>query len=88
MLFLFLLYANINTNKNIYAIYHGSDRGPTFGNGHDLKIIDNYLNNSNSYSLIGHTYQDILGKGNSIFSGDTNNSHFKVKELEVFKVYN
>ena len=81
-------YANINPNKNNFAVYHGSDRGPAFGNYHDLKIDDNYLNNSNSYSYIGDTYQDILGKGGSIFSGDINNNCFKVKELEVFKVYN
>ena len=34
-------------------------------------------------------YEDSIGKGNSIFSGDTNNNNkdFKVKEIEVFKLY-
>ena len=42
--------------------------------------------NANSYSNLGHSYQDVLGKGYSIFSGDANTGNFKVKELEVFKL--
>ena len=45
-----------------------------------------FLNN-NSSSNINHSYQDVLGKGNSIFSGDINNRNFKLKELEVFKLF-
>ena len=71
-----------------YTVYHGDDRGPSFGGGHDIGISNNYLNNGNSYSNLGHSYTDILGKGNSIFSGDNNSSNFKMKELEVFKLLN
>ena len=68
------------------AVYHGNDRGPSFGGGHDIYICNNFLNN-NCSSNIGHSYQDVLGKGYSIFSGDTNTRNFKVKELEVFKLF-
>ena len=68
------------------AVYHGNDRGPSFGGGHDLYICNNFLNN-NSGSNINHSYQDVLGKGFSIFSGGVNNRNFKLKELEVFKLF-
>ena len=79
-------YSNI-TNQNL-AVYHYSGYGPTFGGGHDIYICNNYLNSNSSYSGLGHSYQDILGKGNSIFSGDINTRDFKLKELEVFKISN
>ena len=41
------------------------------------------------YSDFPHSYQDILGKGRSIFTGDLNNSNtsFNLKEIEVFKIF-
>ena len=81
-------FPNINQNK---AVYHYSSYGPIFGNAQNLLIHSDYLNNNNSYAYIGgsyNDYQDVLGKGNSVFSGDVNTEHFKLKELEVFKVYN
>ena len=76
-----------NTNSN-YSVCHYSERGPAFGDGHDICIFNDYLNNNNSYSNIGSSYQDVLGKGCSIFTGDANNNNhnFKLKELEVFKL--
>ena len=76
-----------NTNSN-YSVCHYSERGPAFGDGHDICIFNDYLNNNNSYSNIGSSYQDVLGKGCSIFTGDVNNNNqnFKLKELEVFKL--
>jgi len=72
-------------NSN-YALYQHSSYGPTFGGGHDLNICNNYLNNNSSYCGLGNTYSDVLGRGNSIFSGDANSSNIKIKELEVFKM--
>ena len=69
-----------------HAIYHGNDRDPSFGGGHDIGICNNFLN-SNSYSNLNHSYHDVLSKRNSIFSGDINNSNYKLKELEVFKLF-
>jgi len=67
-----------------YSIYDHSSHGPTFGGGHDIQIYKN-----SSYSGFPHSYQDILGKGKSIFTGDLNNSKqsFKLKEIEVFKIF-
>jgi len=79
-----------NTNQN-KAVRHDSAYGPTFGSGCNLIIKSDYLNNNNSFALIGgiyNDYQDVLGKGNSVFTGDVNTKNFKLKELEVFKVYN
>ena len=71
-----------------WAVYHHSSYGPTFGGNVDLYISDNYLNNNSSYCNFGYSYPDILGKGNSVFSGDINTKNFKLKELEVFKLSN
>ena len=69
------------------AVYHGGQYGPIFGGGHDLYIRNDYPNKK-AYSNIGHTYQDVLGKGRSIFTGDksNNDSDFILKELEIFKL--
>ena len=76
-----------NTQYLDYAIYDGINYGPIFGNGHDLYISNNYLNKG-SYCKLGKAYPDILGKGNSIFTGDANggNTNITIKELEVFKL--
>ena len=76
-----------NTQNYDFAVYHNLGYGPTFG-GHDLYIANDYLNNTNSYCSFGYSYPDILGRGNSTFSGDANTNNFKLKELEVFKVLN
>ena len=76
------------TKSYNYAVYHYSSYGPTFGGNNDLYISSDYLNNTSSYCSLGYSYPDVLGKGNSVFSGEVNNSHFKLKELEVFKLMN
>ena len=43
-----------------YAVYHGNDRGPSFGGGHDIGIVNNFLDSNSSYSDIGNSYQDTL----------------------------
>ena len=62
--------------------------GAFFGYGNDLHFKNNFFNN-NSNIYFPYTYQDSIGKGRSIFTGDTNNSnaYFKIKEVEVFKLY-
>ena len=77
----------LDKNYPQYAVYHGNDRGPSFGGAHDIGICNNFLDSNNSYSAIGFSYQDVLGKGNSIFSGDAYSGNFKLKELEVFKLF-
>ena len=66
-------------------VYHGYDHGPHFGG--DIKIFEDF-NQSEAKSQFPDDYEDCLGKGKSIFTGDPNNNngYFKVKEIEVFKM--
>ena len=75
-----------NTKNYDWAVYHGQSYGPIFGGNNDLHICNNYVNDNSSYAKLGYSYPDILGRGNSIFSGDNNSNKFKLKELEVFKL--
>ena len=62
--------------------YHGIDYGPYF---YDIQIYNDYLNDK-SYSNFS-VFQDVLGKGYSIFTSDNNSQYCKMKEIEVFKLY-
>ena len=68
-----------------YSVYHGINNGAHFGG--DIKIFEDF-NNTDSRSKFPDDYEDSLGKGKSIFTGDLNNDnfYFKVKEIEVFKL--
>ena len=70
-----------------YEIRHYIGEGPAFGGGTDLGIHgDKY--DLNGWTWFPHSFIDALGKGKSVFTGDidNNNIHFKVKEVEVFKI--
>ena len=79
----------LKNNNDSYAIYDYSHYGPTFGGGHDLYISNDFNNNNDTYSQFPYSYEDSIGKGKSIFTGDSNNNNqkFKIKEIEVFKLY-
>ena len=51
---------------------------------------NDFNNNNDSYSRFPSSYEDSIGKDRSIFTGDTNNNNekIKIKEIEVFKLYN
>ena len=68
-----------------YSVFHGITHGAHFGG--DIKIFEDF-NNTDSRSQFPDDYEDSLGKGKSIFTGDLNNNNrdFKVKEIEVFKL--
>jgi len=92
--FIFTLSNNYNTKPTKFAskndqqeVLHNYERGPIFGEG-DLGVYGDILKNG-GWSFFPNTYQDILGKGKSIFTGDYNNSneYFKIKEIEVFKIF-
>ena len=70
------------------SIYDRSDYGTTFGVGHDIGVATSDFQNNDSYSNFPNRYNDTLGKGHSIFSGDASNSNnsYRLKELEVFKL--
>ena len=86
--FLFTLTNIYNTeptkfdSKNNTNSYHGNSYGSYF---YDIRTYNNFIND-NSYSNFPSSYQDVLGKGFSIFTGDNNNNYFKMKEIEVFKL--
>jgi len=67
-----------------YSIFDYSSFGPAFGYNCDI-----YMDFYNTHSSFPSSYKDILGKGKSIFTGDLNNNNqsFKLKEIEVFKIF-
>ena len=69
-----------------YSVFHGRDHGAHFGG--DIQIFDDFLK-TESKSDFPDDYKDILGKGKSILTGNLNNDNknFKIKEIEVFKLF-
>ncbi len=65
-------------------VFHEPNYGATFNN--DICIYSDY-GKEYCYSSFPSKYQDILGKGKSIFTGDNNNSYFILKELEIFELF-
>ena len=61
------------------SVYDNYNNGPIFD---DIHIGFNSNNNVN----FPNNYEDVLGKGHSIFTGDANNKKFELKEIEVFKI--
>ena len=79
----------LKDNNDSDAIYGNSNYGPTFGSGHDISLdISDFLNNK-IYTNFPYSYNDVLGKGRTIFDGNLNNKggRFYIKEIEVFKLF-
>ena len=78
----------LKNNNDSNAICNNSSYGPLFGNGWDLYVRNDFFNNG-IYSNFPNAYEDSIGKGKSIFTGDPNNNnkYLKIKEVEVFKLY-
>ena len=72
------IYYNKDSNYNIYCC---SDRGPTFGGGHDFKIVNNCNNSNESYDYSGCSY-DTNGKKYAL----AGQSNFLVKDYEVYQL--
>ena len=72
------------------AIYDCSSYGPTFGGGHDIKIVDYASSGSGSYTYLGHTYTPPSGySSGSIFTytflqGQSDTGYFTPDEVETF----
>ena len=64
------------------AIYCNREYGPTFGEGFDLCLCDNYMGCNGSYSKFPHSY----GKGNPTNELTGNNQNFKIGDVEVYQV--
>ena len=72
-------------NIDRYSILCQYNYGPTFGDG-DIYLNKEDFLNCESTSDFPISYEDVLKKGKSIFTGDINNNKFKIKEIEVFKM--
>jgi len=76
-----------NNCKN--QIFFNSNYGPDFGTA-DLYCYKIFLNqyNDNCESNFPRAFEDNLGKGKSIFTGDLNNKnkYIKMNEIEIFKI--
>jgi len=64
------------------AIYCGGEYGPTFGEGFDLCLCDNFMGVNGSYSNFPKSY----GKGSSTNELTEYNKNFKVSDVEVYLV--
>ena len=76
------------SNNDKQEVRHCPDYGPSFGGGTDIGIYKDYYN-MGAWTYFPNTYQDILGKGKSIFTGNSNKDkvEFRIKEIEVFKIF-
>ena len=88
--FIFTLKNTFGTKPNKFkikednsSIYNSSNNGPTFGGGHDINTSNKFLNHNHSINF-PQSFEDNIGMGRSIFTGN-DNSQFILKELEVFK---
>ena len=64
------------------AIYCNSEYGPTFGEGFDLCLCDNYMGVNGSYSYFPVSY----GKGSSANELTGKNFNFRIADVEVYQV--
>ena len=81
-------------NRNLndqYGIYFHSSYGAWFGNSSNIGFSSDYSQKENCCCNFGvyKNYEDTLGKGKSIFTGDENNDNcnYTIKEIETFKLY-
>jgi hypothetical protein len=66
------------------AILCNSAYGPTFGNGHDIHLYNDFTINSNNYTNVGIAYVNDTGiAGTRLFTGE---ECFTVKEMEIFAI--
>ena len=64
------------------AIYCGGDYGPTFGEGFDLCLCNNFMGVNGSYSNFPKSY----GRGSSTNELTEKNRNFKISDVEVYLV--
>ncbi len=70
------------------GIYFGVNNGAWFGYGANIGFSSDFLTGSVCNFSQYEGYQDSLGKGKTIFTGDqTNNNKISIKEVEVFKLF-
>ena len=72
-----------DNKNNGYQVYFHNSYGPCF---YDTWIESDFINNS--VACFNSHYQDTTGKGNSMFTGNSNNNEKKItlNEVEVYKI--
>ena len=77
-----------NTKNSGEGVQHHKDYGPTFGACCDITIASDFINKVSS-SDFPCRYNDTLGKGRSVFTSDfdNNKTNYRLKEIEVFKLF-
>eukprot|EP00732_Lithocolla_globosa_P005638 Lithocolla_globosa_v1_NODE_5961_length_1157_cov_15.433757.p1 type:complete len:359 gc:universal NODE_5961_length_1157_cov_15.433757:1131-55(-) len=86
---LFSLINPRGTSPTLYSwfqnqgLFPHSGYGPVWGGAHDLCVSNQANTNNNSFTSLGYSYRDTTGHGKNTFTGQ---EHFKVTELEVFKI--
>jgi hypothetical protein len=74
----------LRENQKSYAISCDAGDGPAFGNGHDIRILNDCDLNTKSYTSVGNTYLNDTGLcGSRVLTGA---ERFKVREIEVFEI--
>ncbi|XP_022778006.1 uncharacterized protein LOC111319519, partial [Stylophora pistillata] len=77
----------VYASHNAYSMYGCHDRGPSFGDGHDLCIASCASSNTKSYTHLGNTYSPPSGHsyGSSFTKSFLAGSYkFQPDEVEVF----
>ena len=68
-------------------VFHSSTNGPWFGeSGNDLCAYQNL--SQSAYSNFPICFEDVIGKGYSIFTSIEKNNFFNIQEIEIFKLSN
>ena len=76
-----------NRKNDNDGIFFYPNYGPWFGNGPNIGFGSDFLTKSYCYFSQNNGYQDSLGKGMSIVTGEQNNNNeLTIKEVEVFKL--
>ena len=78
-------FINKEVNK---SVYHNSNNGPSFYD--DIWVQKDFKDSKSlTYFTFPRAYKDSLGKGKSLFTGDTNNNYQDciITEIEVFKIF-
>ena len=66
------------------AMYSCNTYGPTFGNGHDIRVANDALNNQASYTRCGYVYSVPSGYSSGDCGFFTGGRYFTPTDIEVF----
>jgi hypothetical protein len=74
----------LKETKKHHAIWCVSERGPDFGGGSDIAVLDDCNTNTKSFTHFGTSYTNDTGLSNDEVL--TGSKYFQVKEIEVFEI--